>query len=130
MPQSIHLNGSGVLIFMGAVIKYYQKIIIKTEKHTVAFENTVGNNFDFGIVSHNNIKARATTRSSGGDIISGSFSSTSYNYKANPNLIINYDDSIFYCNPPIAFNEFIDISTTDTLSGNYGFNVMILYKPK
>lgn len=130
MPKSIHLNGSGILIFMGAAIKYYQKIIIKTEKHTVTFENTSGNNCKFSIVSHTNIKAHATTSSSGGEILSGSTSSTNYNYKANPNLPINYDGSTFYCNPPIAFNEFIDISNTERLTGNYGFNVMILYKPK
>ena len=52
-----------------------------------------------------------------------------FNYKENPVITIKTRDEFYYCNPPIAFNEYLTISTPTFDRNGYTY-CLVLYKPK
>lgn len=130
-PININLKGSGVLC-MASIPNYHaDTIIIQTEKNKLTFINNGSGTRMVGITMKNDYFCKAISTSAYDAILQTGYyrNTTEYNYKQNPTIDVNqYEYSNFYCNPPIAFNDYIKINCANS-DDSYAY-IMILYKPK
>lgn len=114
---------------------YADTIVIQTEKNKLTFVNNGSNTRKVGITMKNDYFCKAISTSAYDAILQTGYyrNTTEYNYKQNPTIDVSqseysYEYSDFYCNPPIAFNDYIKINCAN--SDNKYVYIMILYKPK
>lgn len=115
---------------MASIVQESDKVAtIRTEKHTLTFTGFFENLHNKITLSMNKDFTIKPISSYGLEIDYTYGNNTIYNYKSNPNIDLSQiKKTNFYCNPPIAFNEFINI--TSYAESNWHHFAMILYKPK